>query len=461
MKGIRFAMASMALAASAALMATSCQEKEPAKSVALPEDGAPEAAAPAAPARAKVAMPLGDIKSYDDAIAAIKESRAYGSGDAAAGLERVKNGEQGINTCVFRTMNPVAYAADLGNRDMVAFFLSQGADVNGVDPENEKSSCSLVRAIESVEKAEKLVQEKKHEGGLVKELLMAGADVSLKAGEKYTPLELTAVKQKLPEMKMLVEYGADPKAVDEKGGTLLMRAVWPSSYFSSRSDYIGVMDYLIDTCGLDPNAKNNAGETAIMRACGRLNVEEIQHLIAKGADPAAKANDQTALPCFVAWECRDKAKALEILKSLEKYNLDFSVSPDPKASHPLLLVVQSANNAKEALPLIAYMMEHGTRAEGTVDSQKNTLLHIAVGNGFIDGPEVLQFLLDKKVADVNAINAWGDTALMKVKSPCLVEPLVKAGASPALKNKSGKTAYRIASGNPKLKAAFEAAGVTE
>lgn len=397
--------------------------------------------APAAAAEATQAMPLGSIKTMDEAIAALPKP------EVKKGLEKIKNGEQGINTCVYGVYTPIAYAASMGNRDAVAFFLSQGADVNGVDPENKFSVGTLTMAV-SANKPE-----------LVKELVQARADVNLLAGTD-TPFIRAASAQNMEMMKLLIELGADPKAVDNEGRTALMMGLRRNGISVGKIDFNIMTDYLIDTCGIDPNASDKKGMTALMHACVFLTVEQMEHLIAKGADPTAKTQKQEGLVFFIV-KSGTPAKALEQLKALEKYKLDFNNGTNEKDIMPLYNVISSNMKCKEALPLLQYMVEHGSRTDLVWGTCGYPTLYAAAGNNIADGPELLQYLLDKKVGDVNEVNKYGTTALMNVKKPCMIAPLLKAGADPTIKNKQGKTAYQLAEKNPKLKEAFEAAGVKE
>lgn len=395
--------------------------------------------APASAATA-AAMPLGSVKTMDDALAVIKKK------DVAKAFEKVKSGEVGINSCFYGVYTPLSYAASIGNSDLVAFFLSQGADVNGVDAQKPNSVGSVTMAV-SANKPE-----------LVTALVKAGANVNLLAGTE-TPFIRAAMAQNIPMMKVLVELGADPKGVDKEGRTALMMGMRRNGITLGGEDFLGVADYLIDTCGLDPNAKDDKGQTAIMHACIFLSPEQLVKFIAKGADPTVKTPKEEGLVAFIVKSGTPK-EALEQLKLLEKYNLDFNNGSNVKSPTPLYSVVCTNMKCKDSLPLVQYMVEHGARTDIGWGSAGYPLLYGAAGNNVADSADLLQFLLDKKVGDVNELSKQGVTALMNVKKPCMVEPLLKAGADPTLKDKQGKTAYMRAR-DAKVKAAFEAAGIKE
>lgn len=453
MKKNRIIAAAMAAAAMAMASCTEEKTDKPAAAQPAEQPAASAAEAPAAtpapaaaPAQAPAAapapaMPLGSIKSIDDAIAVIKNK------DAIEGLEKLKAGEQDINTSIYSVLSPITFAVQQKNRDMVAFFLSLGADVNGVATDCKYSSNTMVMAAAVGDQA------------LVRELVKAGADINL-ATASDTPFTSAASGQDIEMMKTLVELGADPKAADPKGRTALMVGLRRNGISMGKIDFKGVADYLIDTCGIDPNAKDKDGMTALMHACVFLSVDELEYLISKGADPTAKTEKQEGLVYFIT-KSGDPAKALDQLKALEKYNLDFNNGTNEKDITPLYNVISSSMKCKASLPLLEYMVEHGSRTDVVWGTCGYPTLYVAAGNNIADGPELLQYLLDKKVGDVNEVNRYGTTALMNVRKPCMVEPLIKAGADPTIKDKDGKTAYQLKSKDAKLKAAFEAAGVTE
>ncbi|MDO5451405.1 MAG: hypothetical protein Q4F30_11005, partial [Akkermansia sp.] len=201
MKKNRIIAAAMAAAAMAMASCTEEKTDKPAAAQPAEQPAASAAEAPAAtpapaaaPAQAPAAapapaMPLGSIKSIDDAIAVIKNK------DAIEGLEKLKAGEQDINTSIYSVLSPITFAVQQKNRDMVAFFLSLGADVNGVATDCKYSSNTMVMAAAVGDQA------------LVRELVKAGADINL-ATASDTPFTSAASGQDIEMMKTLVELGA-------------------------------------------------------------------------------------------------------------------------------------------------------------------------------------------------------------------------------------------------------------
>lgn len=84
-------------------------------------------------------------------------------------------------------------------------------------------------------------------------------------------------------VKLLLAHGADAKAKDMNGNTLLMRAI-----DDLRFSKIAEREALL-AAWAEVNEKDNSGMTALMVAISRWNNAEIvQLLLAKGADVNAK-----------------------------------------------------------------------------------------------------------------------------------------------------------------------------
>lgn len=130
-----------------------------------------------------------------------------------------------------------------------------------------------------------------------KTLIAAGADAGAKDDDGKTPLMISARRLFRNEVKLLLDSKAEAGAKDNKGWNALMYA--SASVF--RSDEIGahgdgmfvwlkatkIIEDLI-SAGVDVNAQNNDGETALMLAVKAGNAHFAETLLANGANPQIK-----------------------------------------------------------------------------------------------------------------------------------------------------------------------------
>ncbi len=370
-----------------------------------PESPAPQATAPAAPK-----VELGSVKSYDDLLSVTKVAR---NEEAKAAFTALKEGKADINAEMPEGhKTPLAWVAQRGLADAAAFLISQGADVN--------QTCGKA---------------------------------------KYTPFMHAAWSQDIPTMKVLLKAGADPKAVDRDGRSALFDALRRGPFsMGSAPDYKALADFFVDECGLDLQAADEKGVTPLMYNIVYYTPDQLQHLISKGADPKAKTKAGLSLVHYVCGN-GDPAKALEQLKALEQYDLDYKMEgyEGPTALHRVL----TSRRCKDAIPLLEYLLAKGVRTDYAWPKVKLGLIYAAATNIIADSPALLQYLIDHKMGDVNeAMPSSGATPLMDVKKDFMVEVLIKAGADPKMVDKAGKTAYQRAT-RPEVKKALEACGVTE
>jgi ankyrin repeat protein len=132
-----------------------------------------------------------------------------------------------------------------------------------------------------------------------------------------TPFLRAAQSSDLVLMKMLLEHGADPKLVTDDGTTPLMVAsgigwVEGVTYEWSRSANSDTVKMLL-ALGVDVNARNSEGRTALMGAAHKGRNEIVQLLVDRGADLNAHdigSRDTIHQLAGVSWRAIDYADGL-------------------------------------------------------------------------------------------------------------------------------------------------------
>jgi ankyrin repeat protein/mono/diheme cytochrome c family protein len=163
------------------------------------------------------------------------------------------------------------HAAGFGTLDIVQLLLDRGAEVNA---KNRRASTPLHWGI--------------HDEAKVRVLLARGAAINAKQIEGRTPLYQAALfPSGTPVLRLLLEKGADPSIATLIGQTPLIAA-------AGRGD-IEAMLLLIEK-GANVNVKNGAGDTPLMAAATNGNPRAVQLLLDKGADATVKnKRGETAL----------------------------------------------------------------------------------------------------------------------------------------------------------------------
>lgn len=135
---------------------------------------------------------------------------------------------------------------------------------------------------------------------MIRKLVKKGLDVNLKDNRGYTPLMWKCRRySSAPAIKTLIDCGADVKMKTSDGKTLLMLiAAQDNSATKETAELIKSLHSL----GIDVNAKDNSGGTALHYACSRDDKSDIVGaLLSLGADlNAVNAKDQTALAYAIA-----------------------------------------------------------------------------------------------------------------------------------------------------------------
>jgi ankyrin repeat protein len=194
-----------------------------------------------------------------------------------------------------------------GHYDVARYLLEHGADPN---IQNEKGWNPLYLSIKNrnIETGTIPVPNADQAFDFVKVLLDHGANPNLRLKDNTeirngqratwlneagaTPFLRAALCGDIEVMKLLLAHGADPKITTEDHTTPLMAAAgvgYSEGFIHDRSEEetIQAMKLILDL-GADVNAANDQGLTALHGAAHKASLAEIQLLVDRGADLAAR-----------------------------------------------------------------------------------------------------------------------------------------------------------------------------
>jgi ankyrin repeat protein len=308
----------------------------------------PDSPAPAAPAKTETAK-AEPVKAVPAKPEPAKAAAAPTDMPPAQGGMGAGRGDRGATTMGGQTA--LLYAARDGQIDAARALVESGADVNQT---GEEKTTPLVMAIMNghLDLGKMLLdhganpnianiwglaplyatidvqwapyawfpqpltsQEKITHLELMKALIAKGADVNARLGKKIwvrsfgdrswvdpagaTAFLRAAQSDDVPAMKLLVAAGADPKITTTGGDTALMVAAglgWaPNNTTVVPDSWLPAVQYCLDL-GLDVNAVDSRGYTALHGVAFRGDNDLIQFLVSKGAktDVKTKAGDTIA-----------------------------------------------------------------------------------------------------------------------------------------------------------------------
>jgi ankyrin repeat protein len=161
--------------------------------------------------------------------------------------------------------SPLGAAAFDANDTMVGLLLARGAKVNQADASGKTAIYHLLEGNRSDSGTQGAVLT------VARNLLKAGANPNMPAAAGgFTPLMLAAEKDMSSVFRLLLENGADPKAVDGMGRTVLMHAV--------SKDNADAVDQILAR-GVSVNARDQKGTTALGYTKQRPNSPQTRRII--------------------------------------------------------------------------------------------------------------------------------------------------------------------------------------
>ncbi len=202
-------------------------------------------------------------------------ARAIDEEDLPA-LERFVEGEADIDLQGKGGKTALMIAAKHGRAGLVQRLLRAGADVN---VRTRNGGTALMFAALGTDT------------GTLDALLSAGAEVNAVGGFDWTALMIASVKGDASAVKRLLEHGAEVNRADIYGWTPLMRAA-----FEKRSS---VVSALLGSPGLDLDARNEVGATALHLAAFRGSADIVEALMSHGSAPNA-VDDEGRTPAEAA-----------------------------------------------------------------------------------------------------------------------------------------------------------------
>jgi len=296
--------------------------------------------------------------------------QAIRNGDLA-GLKRQLADGADLKARDARGNPPLIYAAGFGSAEAVKMLLDAGADVNA---RNGLEATALIWGAADIDK--------------LKLLLAHGADVNAHSRLGRTPLMLAASCDGCSEnVRLLIEKGADAKAVDKGGTDALAMAAQAGDAESVR---------LLLAHGADARVADQSGLTALMLALTNCSLPAVSALVEHGADVNA-ANTFAG-----------KVRFGDI---------------DLKHLTPAHIAAPYCN-----ADVMKLLVDAGAKVN-VDDSRGMTPLMLAVSSEHQDA--ALVRLLLKSGADPNARSKTGETVLdwaRKYGDPAVLETLQKAGA---------------------------------
>lgn len=197
--------------------------------------------------------------------------------------------ESGANAN-FDKNKPLAFAAAIGETDVVAALLQNGAEVDGID---ESGRTPLIFAV------------KNRNFSSAKYLIQSGANINATDRKKNTPLHVASAIGHQPLVRTLLENGANPmlqNATTNNCGTLFRGTAIDEAAVHNHPE---VIEILLET-GIDIEIQTNRGHTPLLAACTYGSFEAAKLLVARGANVHAidSALSRTGLhtACYKEYE---------------------------------------------------------------------------------------------------------------------------------------------------------------
>ncbi|CAE7565340.1 ANKRD50 [Symbiodinium pilosum] len=253
-----------------------------------------------------------------------------------------------------------------------------------------------------------------------------GGDPNVADEAGTTPLLVAAKEGKVEIVQALMEKKADLMMADVDGDNPLMVAI-AQGHMEIVNNFMAA-----DDRGMDLDASNKIGQTPLIKAAKKANIECVKMLLAAKCNPNGKTKDgKTAL--IQAVEINSLESATELLKA----GADISLADD--LGFTALFPAAFRCN----VPMLELLLS--SKANAAAKAKPGTALMMAVEAPSFK-PDAVKLLVEHG-CPLDEVSADGDTALMKAveeNNTDGVAALLAARADSTKKNQEGKTALDLA-----------------
>ena len=317
---------------------------------------------------------------------------------------RNDSGRTALHRAASHTKNPVVIEA----------LVKAGADLEALDKNSHSPLAVAVVHNENPRVIATLIRAGANPKNLEHILEVSGTD------PKKLERVLEPVVSHIAKMGREVQYHTEMLEVMDKIQTLVRCKGWETDgYFkiAMLEEVIACLD--LDT-GVDLEARNDSGRTALHRAVGHTKVPAIiEALLKAGADLHARNKDKNT-PLLLAARNNGNAEVIEVLL---KAGADLHARGKDNNT-PLHFAARNNGNAE----VVEVLLKAGADLHARNKDKNTPLLFAARNNG---NAEVVEVLL-KAGADLGAQNEGGDTSLQVAKkfnkNPAVRQALLAVGA---------------------------------
>lgn len=276
-----------------------------------------------------------------------------------------------VDHCWYRAMTPLMYAAASGDRDVVRWLLSHGANIALVD---EKKQNALFYAVEG------------HHDAAVKLLLEQGSPLIEKNAQGTTMLQLAI--EEAPILQLLLDAGANPELEDSDGSTAINKAASQGQVDSIR---------VLIKRGVNIHHRDEAGWSPLLDACGTTPNEEAVRIL---MESGARSTDTTPGGQTPLHQAAIKGRIV-ILKILLEYRNVLDIDAQDSEKDTALAAAVRCNE----LECVATLIRAGANINLASDKGWTVFLYALV---LERPPELIDLLLSQPGLNIHSVTeGWG------------------------------------------------------